>query len=396
MGPSALFARNKRIPIYLGIVVAAVVVILLLVLVLPSVLGPSSGSGSGSGGSSGAMSFKQARPVAVSTVAGYQGGGWALLFAGGYAVNASYSLPINGTTSSLSGSYCTYVPAPGASGNVTLPAMTGNLSSGVASAWLFAFRNGAGDVALVDVVSGQGAVLGSLTGSSCASLFGLLAAVPGNVIDSTQVAAAVAVQSSAFRAANPDFTAIFGIIGGVSFLGQTVGSEWQVEYSTCAPTAPAGTIGTVFNATVDALNGTVIYYQTTSTGCSGGTSGGSTPLGSVLALSLVGESSNSATYLYNLSVDSAANGVTWTDTVPEITTPGGTPISTPWYLTATDNAGNPIAYYNSSSSAWSGASGQPISAVDGVTISSPVSLSGDLAVFQGVGAYSGSLSVYLP
>lgn len=371
-----------------------IVVVLLLVLVLAGAFSPSSSSG---GSSSGALSYKQARPIAASAIAGYQGGGWALLFAAGYAVNQTYNLPLNLSSSALAGSSCTFTPAPGVSSNVTLPGISGNLTSGYASGWVFAYRNGASDLALVEVASGHGTVVGTLSGSSCTSLFALLSTIPANAIDSTQAAAAVSVQSSAFRATYPNASALYGLIGGVNFLGLTMGPQWSVEYSTCPLLGASGATGTTFNATVDALNGTVAYYQTTSgVVCSSSTPSNTTPLGSVFAAALTSFSTRGATNLYNVTVYVATSGVTWADMIPQITDSTGTPITTPWYLTVTDLTGAPIAYYNSTTAAWAGGSSQAVSVTDGITISSPVILStGDVLVFQGVGSYSGSVDVSL-
>lgn len=370
-------------------------VILLLVAVLAGAFGPSSNGGAAS--SSGPMTFKQARPIAKSTIAGYQGGGWALLFAAGYAVNESYTLPVNESASALSSSSCTFTTAPGIPASLTLPAITGNLSSGVASAWMFAYRNGSGNLSLVEVASGHGTILGTLSGS-CTTFLGLLSTVPQNVIDSSQAAAAVSALPGAiaFRSTYPNASTFFGILGGVSFLGQSLGSQWTVEYTTCSPAAPSGATGATFNATVNALTGTVISSQTTlGASCSGNPSGTTTPLGQVFSVGLTGLYSNGITYLYNLTVNTAAGGVTWADTTPAVETAGGTPIFTPWSLTVTDAIGTPIAYYNSTTSAWAGASGQAIVTGEGITLSSPVSLSGDQMVFQGNGAFTGTVPTVL-
>jgi hypothetical protein len=384
----------KRTSLYVIIAVVVVVVILLLVLVLSSLSSPKSNPGGLSG--SGGMTYDQARPIAVSSVASYQGGGWAPLFAAGYGVNTSYSEPVNASTSVLKSSSCTYTPAPGVSGNITIPGISGNRSGGVASAWIFAFRNGAGNVSLDSVVGGQGTVLGSLSGGECTSIFGLLQPVPGNVIDSSQAAAAVSSQASAFLAAHPSANSLDAIIGGITFLGKSIGPEWEVEYTTCSPMAASGVMGSTFNATVDALNGSVLYAQTTaSVVCSGGSTGsGSTPLGTALAVIPTTSYSNGVLNVYNLTVVSAGNGVTWSDTIPQITDSSGTPIGagTSWSLVVSNSVGTPIAYYNSSTPVWSGSPDTPIVAGDDIAISASAPLSGDLLEVEGTGTFSGSIT----
>ena len=393
-GPSALFSRRGRLPLYVAAAIIVAIVILILVLVLPSVFGPSSGSG---GPSSEGLTYDHARPIAQGAVAGFQGGGWTILFAAGYAVNESYSVPVNESISALSGSYCTFAPAPSLSGNLTIPGIVGNLTSGVASGWVFAFDNSAGNVALVGVLGSEGTVLGTLSGTYCGLFFGLLSPVPGDVIDSTAAAQAVAVPSSGFRAAHPNATALFAIIGGFRF-GQTVGPEWTVEYTTCTPSTPNGAPGSTFNATVDALNGTVVSYTTIPNAvCSGTSSPSITPLSSALSVVYVTGFSSGSTHLYNLTVTSASDGVTWQDATPEITGPGGIPIGsgTSWSVTVTDYSGTPIASYTSTSTAWSGAANQPIVPGDWLLVSSSASLAADFLVLQGNGAFSGSFATPL-
>ncbi len=389
-GPSAFFSGKRRTPIYIGIAVVVVVLLLLLVLVLPSLFGSSSGSGTSPKG----LTYDQARPIAKNAVSNYSGGGWAILLAFGYTVRESFTLPVNATAQGLSGSTCTFTPAANSSASITIPAVTANLTSGVASGWLFMFRNAVGNLSLVTVTGNPGTVLGAISGSACSTGFGLLATVPPNVMDSSRAAAAVANQSSAFRSAHPNATVIFGLVGGFSFL---VGPEWDVMYTTCTPSTPSGTPGSQFNATVGGLNGTVLSYATSSVTCSSITPTGSssTPLGSVLGVALFSEYSSGSTNLYNMTVEMAASGLTWLDTIPEITGVGGLVISSPWTLTATDSAGAVVATYSSSSTSWTGSPSYLISAGDGLTVSSPVQLGGDALILQGTGAYSGSIGTTL-
>jgi hypothetical protein len=292
---------------------------------------------------------------------------------------------------------CSFAPAPGVSGNITISAIPGNRSSGSDSAWVFAFRNGAGDLALASVVGGRGLVLGSLSGSTCASAFGLLSALPSSVIDSSQAASAVAPFASAFLAAHPNATALDTIIGGFSFLGLAIGPEWSIEYSTCAPTTATGTMGAVFNATVDAVNGTVISsHTTTSVVCSSGTKSSppTTPLASVFDVEPRSIYSNGMVYLYNLSVVIAGSGVTWFNATPEILDSGGNPIGTgtSWSLAVTNGMGSAIAWYNSTTLSWTGAADQPISTSEAISITASANLDGDILEFHGVGAFSGTLA----
>ena len=243
--------RPNRKPIYIGIAAVVVVVLLLLVLVLP-------GHG-GSGGGAGAQSYSQAAPEAANAISGYLGTSWALYVAVGVTSPTGGTLPLSGNSSSTSN--CTVSPASGVSGNVSFSAYTGNQSAGMAMVWEFLFRDAGGAVAIVTVTNGAATVYGTLSGS-CTSLFGFLQPVPSNVIDSTQAAAAAEPYAASFLAQHPNASAGLGLIGGLSFLGKTIGAEWSVAYSTCSLNGTNSTAtGSGFNATVNATTGQLIYSQ---------------------------------------------------------------------------------------------------------------------------------------
>jgi hypothetical protein len=234
------------------VVVAALFVFLIATNAIP-LFGAKSSAGN-------ALKYSEAAPIAAQGVSTYQGGGWALLVAAGLDSSSSEVLPVN--SSSLSTSNCTFSLAPGAPATITVPAYTGNRSAGLAPAWEFLYRDGAGTVALVLVVDGQATVFGTIGGVFCTSLFGLFSAVPSSVIDSSQAAGAVAANATTFFNQHPDANATFGLLGGVSFFGKSVGPEWTLKFSTCAfAVSPTGT-GAEFNATVSATSGAVIYSET--------------------------------------------------------------------------------------------------------------------------------------
>lgn len=241
-----------RLPLYIGIGAAVVVGLLLLGVVLPS------GPGGGTTVSGNPESYSGAAGLASSAVGTYGSGGWFLLFAAGIDSAVSYTAPLNLSESGISN--CSLVTASGFSGELTLPSYAGNRSAGLAPLWEFAYRNGANEVAIVSVVNGQATVLGTVTGK-CTSYFGLLSPVPSGVIGSAQAGATVAPLASSFLEEYPNASALFGLIGGVSFGGVGIGAEWEVEYSSCSLDAPSGTVGAVFNATVNATSGEVLSHS---------------------------------------------------------------------------------------------------------------------------------------
>jgi hypothetical protein len=253
----------------LGYALIAAVIVVVLVLLFATQVIPLSPSSSSTGGS--ALTFSEARPIANASVAGFQDGGWYLILAAGLDSPTSESIPTN---SSASGSgNCTLTLVSGASATLSIPAFTGSRTAGVAPAWEFLYRNGAGSVAVVTVVSGAASVIGTIGGTTCSFLFGLFSTLSSPVIDSSQAAAAAASDAGTFLTQHPNASAEFGLIGGVTFLSAHIGPEWDVAFTTC-PIGPA-TLGngTTFNATVNATNAHVTFFQTqTNVSCASSTS----------------------------------------------------------------------------------------------------------------------------
>lgn len=249
--------------LYVVVAVVVVVVVLLVAFVALPTLTPSSS------GPSGPLTYSAARSVADSTMSGYQGGGWTLLFAVGLVTPTSESFPTNTSAlGNLSSTGCTYNLVTTAR-TYTVPAFTGNRSAGETPAWEFAYKNASDTLAIASVINGTGSVLVTITGEECAFAAQLLTAVPANAIDSSQAAADVETDAAAFLAAHPDASAEFALLGGISYL--KVPAEWSVIYTTCTVTAsPTGT-GEQFNATVNAITGTVSGVTTNNSAVCGST-----------------------------------------------------------------------------------------------------------------------------
>jgi hypothetical protein len=229
--------------------------LLVAVLVGPSFTGPSSTSVAT------VLTYSGARPIADHTVGGFGGGGWTLLLAVGLVSPTAEATPTNMTALGNLTAYCIYTPISGL-GGFTLPAYSGNRSSGASPAWEFAYRNGSGTVTLVSVIDGQGTVLATLSGLECSIGAALFHSVPGNAIDSAQAAADVRPAARAFLAAHPNASAVYALIGGVHFETLNVNLEWSIVYSTCSFGSTAGGTGDLFNATVNPLTGAVINATT--------------------------------------------------------------------------------------------------------------------------------------
>ena len=252
---------------YLAAAVAiAVAVLLVAVFVLPSF----GGSGSNSGNANPALTYAGARPVADRTASGFAGGGWTLLVAFGLVSATTVPAPANTTAfGNLTG--CMLTPETNFTG-LSLPAFSGNRSAGTAPAWEFGYRNSSNTLAIVSVINGEGLVLATLTGTECSFFVGALSPVPSDVINSSAAAAAVEPEASAFLSAHPNASAEFALIGGISLLGRGIGPEWSILYNTCALGPTATGTGEGFNATVNALSGKVLGFNTTlNESCSGST-----------------------------------------------------------------------------------------------------------------------------
>lgn len=380
--------RPRRTLLYVGVAVALALVLVLAYFV---VLAPSSSSSSGTG-TGVDLTYSQAKPIANQAISGYDGGGWALLFAAGIDSNASVTEPLNSTA--FASANCTFTPVS-ASGSVTIPGTSVNRSSGKAPAWEFAYRNGSGTIALADVISDKGAAVGTLSGA-CTSYFGLLSAVPSNVVDSSVAAAAAAAQpnASALLRTYPNATAELGLIGGVSFLGLSVGAEWSVTYSTCAFGPGASGVGEAFNATVNASSGAVTdSHLSTGVSCVT-TTGTSHTLGSSLSFNILPVSSGPPTWYYNFTAAAVGYGVAWDDFTAQIYQ-GVIPISTPWTMDAVSAAGAPIATYDPGSGTWSGGSTQAIALGDHLDFTSTSDLTGDPVILTGAGQFTGTIGYAL-
>ncbi len=379
-----------------------VIVVLVLGLFLSGILSFSgTKSSNNNGGGSGVMTYTQAEPVASSGVAGFSGGGWALLEASGYESSQAASLPFGG---SVSGTGCSFVPAPGSTGNIDFPAFTGSYTGGAAPSWAFLFRNASGYIAVVTVTQSGSSVLGTI--SSACGLFGLVLPIPSGVINSPQALSPVASNISAFLQAHPKANESFALLGGISFLGARIGAEWAVNITTCPDASTAVVaVGSSFNATVNATSGQVIYSQNASLGSCSGLGGGSgggggqpltitfgsgTPsqAGSTYddALPLVAVTGGLTTGLFGLTL-AQSNGATVGGLFPPTscvvggplsgcTATGGSPGQT-WYAVLLSSGGSVLGIYDPLIQGWTtGAGPVPLSVSQSLVVVSASLLAG--------------------
>ena len=392
--PPAPVRRPNRVPLYVAVGAVALVVLLLLILVAAPML-----TGSGKGGSTPVdMTYAHAKPIADAAMANFRGGGWVPVVASGVAPENSTVVALNATSVAPS-TNCTLNANAGAPTSLTVPAYNGTRTSGVAPLWDFIYKNVTGVAAIVVVLNGQATVIGTISGGVCASLFGFLSPIPSNVIDSSQVAAAVAGAAATFLSSYPNASTVYALLGGFNFGVISSGPQWSVIYTTCSPgsTGSVG-VGAQFNATVNATTGRVISNQTTTgVSCSSGSSSG-TPLGSVLVFGpasfTIAPPYTNVTYPVFL----ASGGVSWSDFTASLRTGGGLLVSSGWLLLAQTSTGVTIATFDPSVGAWSGASAAAISTIDQLVLTSTNSAvgAGSVLTLNGVGSYSGSITLSVP
>jgi len=375
--------------LYLGVAVAVgVALVLVVVLVGPALTGSSSGSVSAD------LTYSGAHPVADRAVGGFGGGGWTLLFAAGLVSPTAETISVNATDLGELDSYCT-VTTESAFTGLSLPAYSGNRSSGAAPAWVFAYRNGTGDIAIVTVIDGQGTVVATLSGLACELASQLyFRAVPGNAIDSSQAAADVLPAAKTFLTAHPNASAAYALIGGAHYENLSLPTEWSITYSTCSLNTSATGTGAEFNATVNATTGEVIRTASTAgVSCGSESVTSSDQLNTSFDLGAQTISGTEPDQNYSWPVIFAENGITWDNlsaTVEPEDAEGSLPVDSGWTLTARTAEGATIATFDPGLGKWSGSATQPIAVGDDLVVSTTMDLGGDVLLLTGEGSFVGS------
>ncbi len=406
--PPAPVRRPNRVPLYVAVGAVAVVVLLLLILVAAPML-----TGSGKGGSTPVdMTYAHAKPIADAAMANYRGGGWVPVVASGIAPENSTVVALNATSVAPS-TNCTLNANAGAPSSLTVPAYNGTRTSGVAPLWDFIYKNVTGVAAIVVVLNGQATVIGTISGGVCASLFAFLSPIPSNVIDSSQVAAAVAGAAATFLASYPNASTVYALLGGFNFGVISSGPQWSVIYTTCSPGATGSVgVGAQFNATVNATTGRVISNQTTTgVSCS---SGSRSPIGSVFGFGTVQQTSSTpnnqcgasppAGNCFAVGIASASSSVTTANVTFSVQS-GGTPVTlgAGANVTLVGITGKTLAMFTFSTGVWTVLAGgslpQTFTSIDTLILwagGGGTTISGDTLVAAGVGSLQGTTSVTLP
>ncbi|MCI4322618.1 MAG: hypothetical protein L3K03_01105 [Thermoplasmata archaeon] len=387
--------------LYVVIAVIAIVVIVVLAAVLLS--GVASNNNNSNSSSAQASTYSKASSQASSYAASYPGGPWKPWIAGGVTTNtAGTSPPINSSEfdSFPSSAGCSVHLLVASGTTYTVPAISGNLSSGASPYWVFWFLNASGILFVTD----SGGTITPLLTIDCASFStfsSFITPIPSTVIDSSAaVQTAWGAGGAAFTTKNPDSTVSMLLTGGESIDGFSVAPSWTITYQACNPTTASTAQVATFTADINASASTKnLISASNSTGActanadisggGGGLGGGgstTTTLSSELGFGTpaVGTPPSAGTYAYTISITDASGGLTWGSLLATVdTSAGGTYVYVGnGNLTVDNILGTAVAVFNLSTDSWTLGSTVSISTTQSLVLYSGIqNISGDTLSF---------------
>lgn len=228
--PSSRSPRRRRWKWGLGVGVAIIVILLVISGEFPGIPGlfPSNHSTNG-------LSFATARSIADS-MAEKLFGSSQLIFATGVANNRTYATALQNVT----GSSCPL--SGGNTARFVLPAAEGNLTLGLAPAWVFQYVLGPNSTFYVGVVNGSAVYYGEFVRAPTQNCIGIFSTpypdLPSGLIDSPQAASSAAPEATNFLRDN-SIHLVFYSISEQSLLNTEVFYPWALYYETC----DFGTVG---------------------------------------------------------------------------------------------------------------------------------------------------------
>jgi len=399
-------------------VIGAVALGLLLVVSL-ALTGVFSTPGSGPGGTNGIPSSGAWAIGAAAEPAGT----WTPILALGYALATSETVISNLSEYRALG--CSVSVLVGTSDlNPTVPAFTGNLSSGNANLWFLEYTNATlGAVFAVAVLDGTTALAFEFSGGECATLAGEADSVAGTVSSATAASALVPEGLGAYLAAHPTGVSL-GMTDLAFDLGRGVTTEWLFQYEPCSIDVNGGTTSTppdsppAFGGTVNGTTGAVASAGEADAACPGTAGTGSSPLGTAFALgnpdayvgpghdrSLAEQGCASGDACVQIEIEAATN-VTPEDFLLYVADPNGTAADTSIAGYAILNATGHVITYSVGpyeNLTWHGSAavlGAPITSLDTITVDcGPTALPAGapyVLVAAGTGPYTGEIGLDLP
>lgn len=202
--------------------------------------------------------FSQALTIAQSKSSSESGGPWTAVAGAALVSTLEVTEPSTNLTSLQGLTSCNFTWIGGPPSDLIVPATPSGTSIGTAAFWWFALKNGSNALMIETVSRGSATALVTLTGGECATLGSALDGfVPGMPDSPTIIAAVNAKGGTTFLGAHANASELWGVDGGVTFLGISTTPEWLVEYTSCSATASPTQTGAVFNATVNGLSAVV-------------------------------------------------------------------------------------------------------------------------------------------
>jgi hypothetical protein len=280
----------------------AVVVILLAVLILPSSNTPPQLKPSIQ------VTYAGARQLGDPADAGYQGGNRSLVYAVGVGFPTAFSVSPGDSilaTGGLPPVTIGCVWSPSVPGNLTVPALSANPSSGAVPFWELVYKNLTGGI-VVAVEDGAASVVDTLTGSECGSSLTRLASIPDGAIDSSAAMASFASYDAPFLSHFTNLAAEFELLpqGALPTPGTSL---WSMVLLDCSG------YGSIFEGYVNVSTGAPVSADTNvGQECNG--SPPNNPIQNSLGLGSVYQSANTTNYeSFRINVTSATDDVAWSD-----------------------------------------------------------------------------------
>jgi len=258
-------------PRTLGTVGGVTVAVLVLASVLWMTGDPSPTNHAAASGSIPAQTYAPSAASALAWAASFQGGGWRVEGASGFAVPSALTPPpVTSSTFALlpgpgSGAACTYTSLVASNATFSIPATPGDLAGGNASYWRVDLINAQDGLASVLELGGD---ITPLYSATCPGNFsGVIEPFPSDILDSSGAAAAAwGPGVAAFVQQYPGFTALFSLSPGTEGFGNSGPAAWSVNYVDCSGSSGQQPVPD-YSVTVDAVSGAMVQSGPSTTEC---------------------------------------------------------------------------------------------------------------------------------
>lgn len=268
--PSAPLSRN---PLAVGLVAALLAICLAVVGLYVAGVGPfPSHSQAPAASPPSALSYSEAEAATNATAQRFSSGYWEVVLAAGLDLRSSFSVATNlsGLISDALQVNCQVAPAISAS-SLTVPAYSGNLTSGLSPAWVFLYVNSSGSALLIADLHDSSEVIDLVNG--CGAELSEFAGVSPNATDSPEaVSTAMADGGYTFAVEHPGGNTTALAFSGTSPQYYSALGYWLISYSTCPLTSAPNSNDSYYDFSVKVSTTSLTVYGVTHNGtttCSG-------------------------------------------------------------------------------------------------------------------------------